>query len=61
MCRTLMSCVHRCRAENLCHSLRHGIDDMWVATGTSAEDVTKLKDDDSFMHSNLRVMQAGTR
>jgi hypothetical protein len=45
----------RCRAENLCHSLRHGIEDMWVATST--DDVSKLKDDDEFMTSNLRVMQ----
>jgi len=44
-----------CRAENLCHSLRNGIHDMWVVTSTDS--VAKLKDDAEFMQSNLRVMQ----
>jgi hypothetical protein len=47
-----------CRAENLCHSLRHGIDGMWVVT--SEQDVSKLASNDAFMSSNLRVMQACT-
>ena len=44
-----------CRAENLCHTLRHGVEHMWVVS--SVNDCHRLSDDATFMHSNLRVMQ----
>ena len=46
---------HRCRAENLCHSLRNGIGAMWLA---SADGVCeKMEEDIEFMESNLHVMK----
>ena len=48
-----------CRAENLCHSLRNGTAEMWLAVGDGPGDCQRLKDNPEFMESNLRVMQAG--
>ena len=49
-----------CRAENLCHSLRNGVEAMWLATGTGADEISHLADDHgdarAFLESNLRVM-----
>ena len=44
-----------CRAENLCHILRNGVKNMWVAT--SERDCAKQEEDLAFIASNLRVMQ----
>ena len=48
-----------CRAENLCHSLRNGTAEMWLAVGDGPGDCQRLKDNPEFMESNLRVMQVG--
>ena len=44
-----------CRAENLCHSLTNGMNNMWLATAADA--CRPLEDDPEMMHSNLRVFQ----
>ena len=49
--------VRRCRAENLCHSMRNGTAHMWVATGPHPWDIFKQADDEDFLQSNLRVYQ----
>ena len=51
-----------CRAENLCHSLRNGIGQMWLVQGVHMGDCIKLTEShdpviENFMSSNLRVMQ----
>ena len=48
-----------CRAENLCHSLRNGIHEMWLATGTDADQLSHLDENpqvQEMMRGNLRVM-----
>ena len=50
-----------CRAENLCHSLRNGTAEMWLAVGDGPGDCQRLKDNPEFMESNLRVMQVVPR
>lgn len=43
-----------CRAENLCFSLRNGLEEMWLATESG---LTRLDEHSDFMASNLRVMK----
>ncbi len=44
-----------CRAENLCHYLTEGTENMWLATSASA--CEPLAPTDDFVHVNLRVFE----